>query len=185
MAATSVAAAPSAEPPAPPADSPPVTLGRINGLYGVRGGVRVLSHTRPPENILAYRQWLLRGDDGSMQAIRARGARHGRGLVAYLDGVTDREQARALLGARIAVPRSALPPPATGEYYWHDLVGLQVRDRQGRGLGRIERLLETGAQDVLQVVGEREYLIPWVPGPVVEAVDLRAGVVRVCWEAPA
>ncbi|MDD9819025.1 MAG: ribosome maturation factor RimM [Gammaproteobacteria bacterium] len=184
MAATAVATAPSAGP-VPPVDSPPVTLGRINGLYGVRGGVRVFSHTRPPENILAYRDWLLCGDDGSMQAIRARGARHGRGLVAYLDGVTDREQARALLGARIAVPRAALPPPAAGEYYWHDLIGLRVRDRQGRGLGRIERLLETGAQDVLQVIGEREYLIPWVPGSVVELVDLQAGVVRVCWEAPA
>ncbi|HET6629746.1 MAG TPA: ribosome maturation factor RimM [Woeseiaceae bacterium] len=162
-----------------------VTLGRISGLYGVRGWVRVFSFTEPREALLEYKHWLVGGPGAWTPVAVAEVRTHGRSLVARLAGTDDRDAAAAWVGADVAVPRERLPPTEQGEYYWADLEGLEVRHRDGRILGRVRRLLATGAHDVMGIRPEgqdREILVPFVPGEVVLAVDLDNGVIDVDWE---
>lgn len=159
-----------------------VAVGRIAGLYGVRGWVRVYSYTEPRENVLRYTPWTLALGRTRRTTAPLEGRRHGRTVIARLEGVDDRDLAATLLGAQIEVSRAALPAPPPGEYYWADLIGLRVETAAGEALGTVERLLETGANDVLVVAGERERLIPWLPGRVVREVDLDGGRVVVDWD---
>lgn len=164
-----------------------VLLGRIHGLFGVRGWVKLRSHTVPPENILDYPRWQV-GRDGDWRPMRLVDGRvHGKGLVALLapeDGepLPDRDAAAELVGRDIAVPRDRLPPPPEGRHYWTDLIGLRVINRDGAELGTVESMMDTGAHAVLVVAGERERLIPFVPGPIVDEVDLAAGRIVVDWD---
>ena len=112
----------------------------------------------------------------------AEGRVHGRGLVARLEGITDREVARTLVGAEIAVLREQLPALTEGDYYWADLIGLRVLTEDGLELGVIDYLFETGANDVLVVKGDRERLIPYVQGDVIKGIDLEQGEMRVDWD---
>ncbi len=159
-----------------------VNVGRVSGVYGVRGWVRVRSDCEPMEQLLAYSPWQLGGGDGWRVYVPEAGRPHGPGLVVKLASVDDREQARALVGADIAVERDQLPALTDDEYYWNDLVGLGVVTRDGRELGKVTGLMETGANDVLVVGGERERLIPYIPGQVVLRVDTRAGCIEVDWD---
>lgn len=160
-----------------------VTVGRIAGVFGTRGWLRVISYTRPPDNLLQYTPWWLHTDVGWQTWRVAAARRHHGGLIVNLAGVDDREHAATLLRCDIAVARAQLPPPAPGEYYWVDLVGLTVRNRSGIDLGRVRGLFETAAHDVLRVVDAdgRERLIPFVQGVHVDAVDLAGREVRVDW----
>ena len=160
----------------------PVLLGRVSGLFGVRGWVKVYSYTNPRWAVLDYGPWWIGRDGLWRQLPLAEGQRHGKNVIARLDGCADRDQATELLGCDIAVAPDALPEPDDGHYYWHDLVGLEVVHRDGTGLGRVAYLMETGANDVLVTEGEQERLIPFVPGKVVLDVDLAAGVIRVDWD---
>ncbi len=159
------------------------TLGKIVGLFGVQGWVKVYSYTRPPEAILQYPRWrvFLRGEwrDCRVEAGRV----HGKGLVARLAGYTDRDQAAELVGAEVGLEVSALPPTRPGEYYWAELIGLEVINRQGVRLGRVVGLMETGANDVLVVRSqERERLIPFIRDVILE-VDLPGQRIGVDWDA--
>jgi 16S rRNA processing protein RimM len=161
---------------------PRVILGKIGGLYGVRGWVRLWSFTDPVENLLAYREVEL-GCEGTWRKARlVEGRRQGQALVARFDECTDRDQAAVLVGAAVAVARERLPPPAEGEYYWADLIGLEVVTGAGVSLGRVEQMMATGANDVMVVNGERERLVPFVPGRFVDKVDLAGGRIVVDWD---
>lgn len=107
---------------------------------------------------------------------------HGHGLVVLLDGVNDRTAAESMKGVLVGAPKDALPVPEEGEYYWDDLIGLEVVNSAGETLGKVAGLIETGANDVLRVVGddEVERLLPFVSA-VVLAVEKEAGIVRVEW----
>lgn len=155
-----------------------VTLGRVSGMYGIRGWVRVYSWSEPREGILDYPRWWLGTARHEQAPIEGR--RHGHGVVARLAGIEDRDAVRSLLGADIAVPRSAL---ASGEgFYWVDLIGLAVENRDGVALGRIGGHIETGGHDVMVVAdGRCERLIPWAPGVYVDQVMLGEGRVIVDW----
>lgn len=158
-----------------------VLVGRISGIFGVRGWVRVYSYTDPPENILRYGPWLV-GDDRRAEYAVLDGATHGRGIIARLAGIDDRDQARGLIGSDIRVPRGRFGGTATGEYFCSDLIGLRVCDREGTVLGRVEDIMETGANDVLVVQGERRRLVPYL-ATVVRSVDIAAGTMEVDWDA--
>jgi 16S rRNA processing protein RimM len=159
-----------------------VSMGHVAGAFGVRGWLKVLSGAEPAAALLDYSPWLLLRD-GEWKSYKVLdGGVHGKGLVAHLEGVDDRDQAELLRGAEIAVERARLEPLGEGEYYWADLIGLRVVTTQGVELGRIERLMETGANDVLVVRGERERLIPYLRPEVVTAVDLAAGTLQVDWD---
>jgi 16S rRNA processing protein RimM len=163
-----------------------VTLGRVSGLYGVRGWVKVYSNTEPREGILNYPEWLLKCAHGCRSLAVESGRRQGKSIVAKLAGVDDRDNAAMLQGCEIAVPREQFAATAPGEYYWADLEGLRVVTTQGIELGVVDHLFETGSNDVLVVVdeagGKRERLIPWHPGEVVKAVDLEGKSMVVDWD---
>jgi 16S rRNA processing protein RimM len=158
-----------------------VTLGRVSGVFGVKGWIKVESYTEPPGNIVTFGRWTLRlrGDDRAFEIER--GHEHGGGVVAKLRGIDDRDRARDCVGADVIVERERLPAVATGEYYWTDLEGLEVRTTAGVVLGTVERLFATGAHDVVVVAGTPERLIPFVIGPVVKRIDLEAGLIEVDW----
>src|SRR5262245_53303640 len=152
-------------------------------MHGVRGWVKVLSYTEPPENILAYAKWHLLSAGGWRVLAVATGRVQGNRVLAQLEDVTDRDQAATLVGAEIAVMRAELPATEEGEYYWSDLEGLTVRNLAGETLGTVERLFATGANDVMVVSGERERLLPFVHGTVVKEIDLAKREIRVDWDA--
>ena len=164
-------------------DPKPVILGRVSGLFGVRGWVKIHSYTDPRAGILDYRDWLVSIGDGWKPVTVAEGRPHGKTLVARFEGVDDRDEAAALVDALIGIRREQLPAAEDGRYYWSDLEGLAVEDEGGNTLGRVAYLLETGANDVLVVQDEgREILVPFVTGNVIKDVDLAAGVIRVDWD---
>lgn len=182
-----------------------VVLGKIIGFFGVKGWVKVHSHTEPRENIVSYKQWWL-GKGENKQVINVlNGKRTGKNVVAELEGIGSREQAEGLMGKSISIPRNAMPALSNGEIYWTDLVGCDVEDTNGNRLGPVERLFETGANEVLVVIDERlevqqaaksgigkdktgksradgELLIPWIRPDVVKAVDVAARKIVVDWD---
>lgn len=166
---------------APDARERLVIIGRIGGLYGVRGWLRVYSHTEPRGRILDYGPWLVQGEDGEVVEIEE-GREHGKGIVVKLKGYDDRDAAARLIGRDVAVRRRRLGTPAPGEYYWTDLEGLRVVTLEGRDLGLVDHLFGTGANDVVVVRGDRERLIPFVQEQVIRRVDLEAGVMEVDWD---
>jgi len=159
-----------------------IALGRINGHFGVRGWVKIYSDTKPKEQIVSYESWWLRLGKEWRRVRVLEGKAHGKTVIARLEGIGGREQAEALIGAEIAIDRDQLAPAAEGEYYWIDLIGLQVETLDGEDLGVVEDLMETGANDVLVVRDERERLIPFVQGQFVKEVDLEAGKMTVDWD---
>lgn len=163
-------------------DFDPVILGRISGLFGVKGWVKIYSYTEPREALLGYGPWWISDTDGWRPIAVAEGQRHGKTVIVRIDGIDDRDQAAALLEREIAVAKEALPAPADGQYYWRDLEGLDVIHRDGRSLGKVAYVMETGANDVLVTKGDREYLIPFVVDEVILDVDFARGVINVDWE---
>ncbi len=159
-----------------------VVVGRIAGLYGIKGWVKVISYTEPHNNILGYRPWYLERGGSVEQADLAAGRRHGKGLIAQVAGIEDRGAAAGLIGANILVNRELFAPTGHNEYYWRDLVGLRVTTADGVDLGVVDSLLETGANDVLVLQGERRRLIPFVVDDIVKYVDLKAGTITVDWD---
>ena len=158
-----------------------VTLGRISGLYGVRGWVKVYSHTSPLTNILEYANWYLKTDKGWQKCQLETGKAHGKGIIAKLSGIDDRDLAAGLINTDIAVPRDQLPDLAEQGFYWTDLEGLKVHTTAGIELGRLDHLFETGSNDVMVVKGERQRLIPYIDD-VVKSVDLIDGIITVDWD---
>lgn len=158
-----------------------VTMGEVIGLFGVRGWVKVFSHARPRESLFDFGEWWLVKDGNQRQYALSEGQPQGKGLIAKLKGVEDRNAAAGLVGSEIRVPLDALPILPEGEYYWSQLEGLKVKDSFGRELGAVDHLFETGANDVIVVKGEREILIPYVPD-VVKHVDLDARTMEVDWD---
>ncbi|EKF75633.1 16S rRNA-processing protein RimM [Alcanivorax hongdengensis A-11-3] len=163
-------------------------VGRFLGAHGVKGWVRVFSYTDPMDNLSSYQPWYVKGDQGwqplSLEGFR----RQGKGLIAKIDGLNDRDAVNSLAGRDIAVPEALLPQSRGDEYYWRDLIDLRVRHVNGVDLGRVHSMMETGANDVLVVRGDgqsldrRERLIPWLPDQVVMKVDLAAGELTVDWD---
>lgn len=156
-------------------------MGYVSGPFGVRGWVNVVADTEYADSLFDYQTWWL-GRNGQWKAYTLlEGGVHTKKLAACLEGVEGRDQAFALKGCEIAVPRSEMPNPGEDEYYWVDLVGLEVRNTRGECLGVVERLFATGANDVLVVQdGETERLLPFV-GAVVLKVDREARLITVDW----
>jgi 16S rRNA processing protein RimM len=162
-----------------------VELGRIGSPYGVLGWMHIQSFTDPPEGLLDYPTWVLRmGSGPQIQHRVVEGRIQGRGLVARLDGVTDRDAAARLRGAQIEVRREELPAPGEREYYRSDLLGFAVRNLEGVELGRLDHFVEGAASVMMVVAGADEYWIPAIPR-YLRKVDLEGRVVSVDWPADA
>ncbi|HLT64494.1 MAG TPA: ribosome maturation factor RimM [Pseudohongiella sp.] len=166
-----------------------VSLGRIGAPYGIKGWFKLVSFTQPRDNILQYRQFTgsLNGRLRELEMDEAKP--HGKGLIAHIRGFDTPEDIRLLTGTELMVPLSELPDPGEDDYYWHQLIGLLVQNQSGVLLGRVDSLLETGANDVLVVkpcegsVDKHQRLIPWLPDQVVIKVDLASRQILVDWEA--
>jgi len=159
-----------------------IVMGRVAAPFGVKGWIKIQPFTRTVDALLGHRAWWL-GREGHWDNSPVEdGAVHGRSLIAKLQGCDDRDAAARLKGMEVALPRSALPAAVDGEYYWADLIGLEVVNRDGVSLGRVAGLMETGASHVLVVRAERERLIPFAE-PVIESVDIGGGRVVVDWGA--
>jgi 16S rRNA processing protein RimM len=161
-----------------------VLIGRIHGAFGVRGEVKLESLTEPQGNLARYQPWILRDAAGREREVSGAKARvGGKGLIGTLPGIEDRDAAEALRGAELYVPRSALPPPKDGEFYWIDLEGLRVENLEGVDFGRAAFVFPNGANDVLVVRGDRERMIPWLRPDFVRELDFDAGRILVDWDA--
>ncbi len=169
--------------PALPADW--LVLGKVVGIYGVKGWIKIESYTRPRDAIFNYGVWQIGVEQGWQAFTVISGRKQGPGLVTQLQQIPDRDQARTLIGAAIAVARDQLPPTAEGEVYWADLVGCTVTNRAGIELGTVHHLLETGANDVLVVrqldEGGGEHLVPYIDD-VIDKVDLENKTIQVDWD---
>lgn len=170
-----------------------VEVGRILDAWGIKGWFKVLPHSASPEALFCTRRWYLQPSDRGpkafagtvlLQVIQAK--EHSDSIVACAQDIDDRAAAEALRGARIFVSRTSFPTPAEGEYYWVDLIGLAVVNRQGLALGAVRELLSTGPQTVLVVAAEEsgkpmERMIPFVSA-FIDAVDLPGRRITVDWQ---
>jgi 16S rRNA processing protein RimM len=158
-----------------------VVLGRVGAPFGVQGWVKVTSHTDPPSGIASYARWTLvrNGQVRTVEVLESK--RAGQSIAVRLAGIDSIEAAQALNGAEVQVDRSELPPTAPGEYYLHDLVGLEAVNREGVPLGQVDSFLELPAHPVAVLrEGKRERLVPMVRERLV-AVDLAARRVTFDW----
>jgi 16S rRNA processing protein RimM len=171
-----------------------IEVGRITDAWGLKGWFKILPYSAQPEALLASKQWFLLPSDrgvkafsGCLQLSVLESKEHSENLVACVQGVQERDAAEALRGARIFIARSNFPSPSIDEFYWVDLIGLMVVNRQNEALGTVRELLSTGPQTVLvleQHEGDKrvERMIPFV-SVYVDTVDLAAKVIHVDWQA--
>jgi len=176
-----------------------IVIGRVAGVFGIKGWVKIRSFTSPMENFLNYPRCQLRSDAGQITraVVIKEGRLHGNGLVAHFTGIDDRDRAAELVGLEIVVDASMLPALDDDEIYWHQLEGLKVfivpegltsADDSQLFIGVIDHLMETGSADVLVIVpvegsiDDRERLIPFQFDVVVKKVDLAAGYLLVDWD---
>jgi 16S rRNA processing protein RimM len=157
-----------------------ICVGHILGAQGVKGWVRVFSNTSPRENIVNYSPWIVE-QGGEFRSLGVNGRLQGRNVLARLEGCEDRNRAEELKGCRIFIDPAQLPRLEAGDYYWSDLIGLAVESLQGEPLGVIASMLETGADDVMVLSGERERLIPFAIDDIVREVDLEGRRMVVDW----
>ena len=167
-----------------------IVVGRLGRSFGVKGWQVLQSFTAPPENILQYSPWYLqRSPEGSWQELAERVCHpHKNGHLVRLKHIENPEDAHAYSGSFIGVPRDALSlvdnddETADAEYFWHDLVGCEVYNREDVYLGRVDHLIETGAHDVLIVKSdEGNHLIPFHE-PYLQNIDLTAKRISVEWQ---
>ena len=160
-----------------------INVGEISGIFGVKGWVKIFSFTQPRENILQYSPWQI-SQSGELQEIEVlKGKRQGKTIVACLKGIETREQAAQLIGSKVQISKDLLPETDHDEYYWHDLIGLKVETLGGIDLGVVDSMLETGANDVLVVKGDRERLIPFLQPDTVVNINIETGLMQVDWDA--
>lgn len=168
-----------------------LNVGRITSVFGIKGWVKIRSQTEPAENIFNYQPWYLKTKHGVKTMELAKWQPHGKGFVAQIVGVDDRNTAELLCPVDIAIEKEALEELDEGEFYWHQLENLRViSDFEGQSydFGTVKKILPTGANDVLVVVGDgqsidqKERLIPYVLEQFVNDINIADGIIRVDWD---
>ena len=159
-----------------------VIMGRIAAAQGIRGWIKVQPYTEYLDSLLGYRTWWIGHEQGPWREVEVQQCEvHSKTLAAQLPGCPDRNAAEKLKGLLIAVPRSSLPQQTEDEYYWSDLIGLEVMNEAGERFGKVANLLETGANLVLRVKDDNgETLIPFVV-TAIKQVDVKNKTILVDW----
>jgi len=167
-----------------------IVVGRICGVFGVKGGLKVYSFTEQSLQILKYKPWYLKQGDTlkNFEIIESR--KHGKGIVVQLKGIDDRDVAAEWVNAEIVIDSEQLPKLPEGEYYWAELKGLNVLDISGTFLGQVIDIMQTGANDVLVLQeptghadeDSKEILIPYIMDQVVKNIDLDQKEIIVDWD---
>ena len=161
-----------------------ISVGRILGVFGIEGWVKVFSFTEPRQNIISYSPIYISYKGGWVDVKVSGGRTQGKGIVMRLENVTGSDQVSPLIGAGLAISSTQLKPTEKNEFYWCDLIGLTIINSQDELLGQVDYLLGTGAHDVLVVKkssGNRERLIPFVMDEIVKLVDLKNKLILVDW----
>lgn len=160
-----------------------VITGRLARPYGIRGWIKVLSFTDPIQNLLTYKNWYIQHQHTWQNFSLSTGRIQGSFLVVKLEGLNNPEAVKQYTNDLIAVERSTFPPLKENEYYWADLIGMQIVTIDGVPLGRVKSLLETGSNDVLIISNQgHEHLIPYL-SHVVKSVDIKNKIITVEWDA--
>ncbi len=164
-----------------------VIMGRILAPYGVLGWLKIHPDTEMLDGLLDYKTWWIGKDENWRELVVESAKIHNDVLVAKLQEIDGRDAAFACKGKQVAVPRALLPQPEENEYYWSDLIGLDVKNQQNVDFGKITDVLETGANDVIVVKsdkahGDKERLIPFTAQAILD-VDLDAKTMLVDWDA--
>ncbi len=163
-----------------------IVLGKVSAPLGLQGWSKITSYTEPPEGILEYKQWSVvkNGSPKTLDVVRSKP--HGKFIAVKFEGVDDRDSAALLTHSEVVVTREQLPEADDG-FYWADLIGLKVNTLavNGQGavpLGVVDSIMETGANDVLVVKGDKERLVPWIEDEVIIDVNLSEGTITVDWD---
>jgi 16S rRNA processing protein RimM len=156
-------------------------MGRFGRVHGVRGDIYIISFTDPPTNILNYRPWLIESKGQWIPIEIVATKMHGDHILAHIADCDDRDQAKLYTNKDIAVAREVLPKLAADEYYFSDITGMTVIDQHGKTLGEVDYVLETGANDVLVIKGERELLVPYIKQAIVK-VDPENRTIYIDWD---
>ena len=156
-------------------------IGKINGFFGLQGWVKVFSYTNPRTNILNYSPWSIKVD-GNFQSIDiTSGREQSKTIVAHIKGIDNREDSQKFIGQDIYINKEQLPELTQGEYYWHELIGFDVINKDEERLGTVDYFVETGANDVLVVKGKKEYWIPYIE-PFLVSIDSKNNKILVDWD---
>lgn len=160
-----------------------IVVGRFGRAHGIKGFITVYSFTEPRDNILRYTDWHARIANQWQPLKIVHLEINNKLILAQIEGYREREQVAGLTNVEIAVSRTQLPALEPGEYYWHELVGMQVINQQGQSFGKVIEILPTGANDVLVVQGEeKRHLIPYLLGQYVIEVNPSERLIKVDWE---
>lgn len=167
----------------------PIIVGRLAGVYGIKGWQRILSYTEIPESIFEYQPWLLMQQGELREFTVSDWKRHNKGFIFKLDNIQQREEAQALTGLDVYVDSAMLPELESEDHYWRDVVGMAVETDKGYDLGVVSDVFETGANDVLVVkanakdaFGKQERLLPFLEESVIISVDKADKKIIVDWD---
>lgn len=159
-----------------------VIVGRFGRPHGIRGLISVHSFTDPRENILDYKPWHIVTNKQWTPLKLVQLKMSSQTILAQIQDYSDRESVAQLTNAEIAIKRDQLPKLMPNEFYWHELIGMEVINKKGAVLGSVAEVMPTGANDVLVVEGEKRYLIPYLPGDVVLDVNIGKALIQVDWD---
>lgn len=159
-----------------------VIVGRFGRPHGIKGLVSVISFTEPRDNILSYTDWHANINHQWQPLHLLHLEMTNKRILTQVEGYQVREDVACLTNIDIAVRRQQLPALQQDEYYWHQLIGMRVESQQGIALGTVTEMMATGANDVMVVVGEKRYLIPYLPGTYVLGVNDEQSLITVAWD---
>ena len=164
-------------------DGKKIYLGKITGVHGIKGWLKIQSFSSPPENILNYPQWIINNQGKEDFYSIEQGRKQKNKIVVKLEKINDRNTAESLINSKIQILRSDLPKLSKENYYWSDLVGLSVLNSEDKLIGKIESLIETGANDVMVVNTSKDerILIPFVMHETIKEVNVELNYMKVDW----
>lgn len=164
-----------------------LVVGKIGAPYGVQGWVKITTYTDETQGVFDYSPWFL-GDNGTEYQVD-NWRTHNKGVVAKLVGVDTRDDADSIKNLDISIKAEQLPQLADDEYYWRELVGMQVMTESGYDLGTVKEMFETGSNDVMLVkansndaFGQKERMLPFLHDQVIKEVNKQARTIKVDWD---
>ncbi len=160
-----------------------IYLGKITGAHGIKGWLKIQSFSSPPENILTYQSWIINNKGEEDFYSIEQGRKQNNKIVVKLEKIDDRNTAESLINSKIQILRSDLPKLSNENYYWSDLVGLSVLNSEETVIGKIESLIETGANDVMVIITlkDERILIPFVMHEIIKEVNVELSYIKIDW----
>jgi 16S rRNA processing protein RimM len=159
-----------------------IVMGKILGPHGIKGWIKIHPFTEKKDSLIDHKILMASKDEKLWQSFEVESMDvGGKFILAKFKGVDDRNAAEKLNKFFISLDKSSLPKLDENNYYWHELIGLDVKNNEGMHFGKVDSLIETGANDVLVVLGDKEYLIPYIKQVILE-VNLETNMIRVDWQ---